>query len=1140
MRALRLLILLLPAVAFAGWHQLGSLSGTSQDVVVADAGLVVATGTTGVSAWKLETDGGVSLVNSLAGAYVGAGLFDGGCIAAFESSNNIVFSPGCGTSLGTGSTTARRLRVFGGDQLVFVATTGAISDSLRVVPVSATSIPPAGTSWTGSATRSLQSARVGGVDFHVANAAIASHQYSVDGGTPIGVAGTTLRDASPFDRGGVPALLGLTNVATPVLVLFPDLRVATSQTLTIAPPLTARYVSMAAGTGVLSTLTGDLLSPLPDPARVAQVWRTRTGVPALMTDRVHCLDARWCAAISGAGVVFLYENAAAPTVAVLPAEATAGATVRLFADAGDIDGDPLFLSWSAAGATLTPVVGSDDGLSIDVTVPTDAVCGPFAVDVTPRDGLHATPSRVFIEIVGRGVLQTLGPSAPVYAGGPPVRVSAFLDGGCDLASLSWLSDDGQDSGVAQFDWRPPATVCNAAGAQVTLTATAAWAKRSPPTSTAAQQVTVLPWGTPEVPRFTQPATQVGGTSVTWTPVDSQHACVLSGGFPGTELLWGPIDAGAIPVTALDGGLRIEAPECFSGQVIASARRRVVGEQHGRISDAGLLVVNLTANVPALGAATPFGVTAAVDAGSVFGGLSVSASCLDQRTVSAEVSVLDGTTTVQSGVFAVDGGWSLPVAPGCVGGRRDIVARLLEDGGFTGATATAQVSLAANVPALGATTPFMVTAAADAGLLWGGFAVSASCLDQRTLSAEVSVLDGTTTIQSDVFALDGGWSIPVTLGCVGERRDIVARLLEDGGFTGATATAQVIIAADVPALGATTPFMVTAAADAGILSGGFAVSASCLDQRTLSAEVSVLDGPTTVATEVFALGGGWSLPVPGGCAGGRRDIVARLLEDGGFTGAVASAQVELSVLPVAVGAQGVARTDARCGAGVQAAVSLSPVDGACQATETSWRVISGPALAAASGTGTTFALQSQATDFSTVGQQLVIEWTVDGGGSNLATERRTIDIGVQAFVEVSVRSSPALHLEESAIEFEVSLRNTTACAVQGLKVEVPLRGATPLPGAVLVDGVKATARIDGSTLVLEDLTLPADGRTVVRVGARARLLAIPGAEPIASLGGLLVSTSAPGASAPTGCGCSSTGSMLAACLLVLARRRRREE
>ncbi|MFZ5442569.1 MAG: hypothetical protein ACOZQL_21340, partial [Myxococcota bacterium] len=388
MRRARLafLLVLLPALAFAGWRQVGSLTGTAQDVVVADAGVVVATSNTGAFAWRAEPDGGVTTLASISGTLVGAGLVDGGCLVALDGTGNLQFSTGCGTTTPSGATTGRRLRVSG--ELLVMETSAGTFDTVRTGPLGGP-WPSIGNSWTAAAVRSLQTARIGGVDFHVANTSSPSFQLSVDGGMGVAiVVPSALRDVSPFARQGLPAALGVTTAGA--LLLLPDVRSTSSVTPTMPAGLSARFVGMAPGGGLITTVTGEALSPLPDPAQETLVWRARTLAPPQLINQVHCLDARWCAAIDSTLGVHLYENASPPRVFVAPTRVDAGTTVRLVVDGGDPDGDPLFFSWTGAGASISPVAGVDDGQAVDVALPGAAACGAFPLSVTASDGVHTT------------------------------------------------------------------------------------------------------------------------------------------------------------------------------------------------------------------------------------------------------------------------------------------------------------------------------------------------------------------------------------------------------------------------------------------------------------------------------------------------------------------------------------------------------------------------------------------------------------------------------------------------------------------------------------------------------------------------------------------------------------------------------
>src|SRR5688572_23478277 len=110
MRPILIAAMLTSATAWADWVTWAASTGDF-DVTAADAGVVVYTGTASATAWAVSPDGGVGLVNQLNGGFVGAALFDGGCLAGVTSSNIIAVSAGCGTNRTVGVNNPRRFRV---------------------------------------------------------------------------------------------------------------------------------------------------------------------------------------------------------------------------------------------------------------------------------------------------------------------------------------------------------------------------------------------------------------------------------------------------------------------------------------------------------------------------------------------------------------------------------------------------------------------------------------------------------------------------------------------------------------------------------------------------------------------------------------------------------------------------------------------------------------------------------------------------------------------------------------------------------------------------------------------------------------------------------------------------------------------
>ncbi len=931
------MLVLLPMLALAGWREAGTVTTPVSDVQVVDAGVVLATSASSGAVAFQVTDAGVTTLNSLAGGFVGAGYFGANCLLGLTPGGVITPSPGCGTATPLGAGTWRSFRIVTGAPLGIAVVTNTSNDTFWAGPGGGPGWSALGLSALSSASRSLQTARIGGLDYAALNSGFGL-RVSVDAGAPpnLAIAGTTgWRDAAPFPLAGGPALLGVT---TSSLQLIRDYRAPVVFTPTMPPGLSPRFVGIGGAIGMATTATGVVLSPIPDPSRPAETWVARPAPTGL--DRVNCIDDRYCAAASDAGVIWFWENAVAPGVALLTAPVDVGQTIRLIADAGDGDGDPVFVSWSSDAGVLTAVAGIANGTQIDFTAPAIG-CVPLTLGLTVTDGLleHDRTLQVPLTVIGRGALQTNVSAQVAQAGGPAVTFNAFIDGGCAPATLSWSTANGQTGAGLSFTWTPPATECNSDGGQRAVTVTATWSSAAPPTTSVIDVVTVTPWGAPNAPDFVSPARQPSGTQADYRTVDVGHVCSASRDFPGTILEW-TIDAGATRVVEFDGGLTVIAPACavVPTRVNASAVRRVWGDPSGRTSDAGTLVVDVD-----------------------------------------------------------------PIAP------------------------------------LAASTAFSIGVQGDAGVLFGLLEVDAGCLDERAAVARVTV----------------------------------------------------------------------SSAGMPVARGDFAVK-----------------------------DGGWNLPIPGGCSGATYDVVAQLLENGVPTGASDQGAVTLPFTPAGIGALSSDRLDVSCGVGARASVTLLRAPNTCAASSFSWRAVSGPALTVTSGTGDTLELQSEALDFSVVGEQVALEWTADAGAGNSASATRQIELGVLPFIEVSVKARPPLRREEETVVLDVMLLNTTACAVDGLSVALPASGGTLILDSILVDGLRATARSTIEGPVVEGISVPAAGVSTIRLSVRSRLLSSPSIQPAASLRGYVVSIQPAVGSPATGCGCSQVevSALVLAGLAFLRRRR----
>lgn len=938
MRALRALlatVVLVPMLAWAGWQQVTTVTLPLRDVHLADAGVVVTVSANAVTAWQVS-DAGVTVINTLAGSFQGGGGFFGtSCLLGLTGLGNLTPSPGCGTLTGIGPGSWVGFRLLSSPPFAVAVSTAGSVDDLYAGPGAAvgwfdqTSV---GQNFSSAPNRTLQVRQIGGIDYVAMNTGSTALHMSVDGGLTNPVPNTAnWREAAPVPLNGAPAVLGV--VTDGGFVLIRDYRTPALELLATPAAVTPRYVSSSGLASMATTPTGAALAPIPNPARLLETWVVRSGPDGGISGKVHCIDDRACVSSNDAGVIWLWTNDVAPTVSLVIPSYDAGQTVRIFADAGDGDGDPIFVSWDAS-VPLSAVAGIDDGTQIEFTAPGE--CTPLSIEAVVTDGLpgHERSVSTSVTPTNHGSLELSGGAPVVPAGSGALSFSAGVDGGCSSASFSWSTSDGRMGTGPNFSWTPPPTECNADGGLVTISATATWSAGLPPTSSVSTQVLVEPWGAPAAPRF-DGGTQQPGTTVDWFPSGIDHQCAASPFFPGTRLEWS-YDPGGAVVVGLPDRLRITAPrECVQTEVTASAYRVVIGHDAGSPSE------TFSVSIPAdTGPLTELSITVEGDGGVVFGVLSVDAGCLEERGVAANVTV-------------------------------------------------------SNLGAL---------------------------------------------VASQRFAADAG----------------------------------------------TWP---------------------------------------------------WDLEVPGGCAGGTYDVVAELEADGGLTGARAMGSVTLPFSPVVVGAQTVTQLDVACGTGARGIVALLPEPNACAAADVQWRV-SGPAVVTPSGSGESFTLQTQALDFSTVGQRLSIEWSADGGPGNADSAAYTIDLGVQPFLEVDVKSRPPLRREEEAMTLEITLSNSTSCAVDGVSVLMPLAGGSPIADSVLVDGVKRAGNVTDLGLVVDGVSVPGEGKTTLQLSVHPRLLSSPTVEPVASLNGYVISTRPPLAAPATGCGCSTADlSMLLGALLIFVRRRR---
>lgn len=953
MRRLALLGVLVPALAFAGWVELPALTGTPQDVIAPDAGVVVAasSGVGGqVVGWNVSDAGASNFLTQAGTTFVGVGLFNGSCVAALGSNGALAYYPGtCGTTQGLTGTSFSRLRVSSSGVSAVRFTPTASLDSLYTATSPTGMYSATSPTWLSANPRSLEAARIGGVDYAVMNESAASLRVSVDGGAAFTVPlSGAARDAVPFARLGRPAVVALTTAGGAVLVA--DLGAAGTETpIPLPGGVVPQFVAMTtdrsgdagAGYGLMTSTTGEVLSPVPDPSRPGSVWITRGGAP-LLASRVHCVDARWCAAIGDGGVLYALSNDAPPVLSLDAGSAVPGVPLSVTANGSDPDGDPIFITWSSAVAQI--VSGTDpQGRTATITVPAAAECTTTAAPVTMTisDGLasheHTETAIVPLSITTQA---WVSPSAvTVSAGDAPLAFTGGTDAGCAQGTFAWSSSDGQSGSGSSFAWTVPATECSADGG--TFNVSIAWVDQAGHQSSATSTVTVQPWGRPIAPTFDMPATQPAGAPHVWSPTNASHVCENSPGFPGAPLLWSlPTPPAGVTLTPVDGGLEVNAPDfCTSATVSASAVRLVSGNALSQASDAGTLTVTIIPDPPPLGAGTPFDI-----------GLQV-----------------------------------------------------------------------------------------DAGLAFGDFTVDAGCRPLSLLSAEV------------------------TLG--------------------------------------------------------------------------VPDASVVATTGAQPVPGPWSLGIPASCGSGQFELVARLFDDGGFTGAQIVTTVPADSLPVLPGIASPATLPVQCGMGASGTLHVESADGGCATPVATWTQTGGPALAQASYSGTTVDVRTQSTGLDIVGQAIDFDVVVGDGSGATATGQHRVLLVADPFVEISESTAPFPPREEESVQVTVRLTNTTACDVGGLEVRETLGGLSPALGTLRLGDVAVSGTFANGRLTVQDVALAAGETKTLTFQARRRLLASGRLSGTVLLRDQVVSLRPAEPAAATGCGCAAGGpgaEALLLAMLVLAR------
>lgn len=488
---------------------------------------------------------------------------------------------------------------------------------------------------------------------------------------------------------------------------------------------TGDAVGSGFGMAVVQGATTDrIYSPIPDPARPAQTWvpHGNAGLSGRAMDRVTCSGAALCVITTPTAAtqnVVVYENASAPRLE--PFELTLdedAAPVVLRADAGDPDGDPIYVSWGAApaGAAFLLEPGTDPhGLVATLTPRPGVVCGtefatyPLALAASDGWAAHTTRDGGTVRI-----RHTLPPGAPVVEGTPsvpagsdPITLSATAaDGGCpatggmgwtELTTTGYRLDVGGTGTTATF--HAPETVCAPVTVRYQVVANDGFLPSAPSTL----ELQVQPWGKPDAAYpDSATVTQTAGTRVTYVPA-ATHLCAATAGFPGVQTAWtfapdqlggAVVDVGGTPanpgVVAPQVGLFV--PDCRNGTFVLGATNTVIGS--GATSAPSTLTVSVETQLTPVATAVVT-LSAAPDAGGqVTGAIDSSANCEAERGLQADVVVVDadGGEVSPRATVPVPSDYALGVDAPCTGGAYLVRGQLVEADGGRGLVAEEPVQL----------------------------------------------------------------------------------------------------------------------------------------------------------------------------------------------------------------------------------------------------------------------------------------------------------------------------------------------------------------------------------------------------------------------------------------------------------------
>ncbi len=698
-RAIAFGVVLVAARAFAGWSQVTlNDGGAPRDVSVEGEGLFTVATTTEAAVYGC--DGGACVRLSTPAPQGGSfdtatAQLDAGCILAVQAGTSALF--GCQTgSLQLPAQRGLRARhaasgftgIWGHDN----TSQGVISTGPN--PSSTPTQSPYLTTVPGGRLPALSAVSVGGNDFVVAGTSTSALRLISPGSATTTINTSPISfvaDAQLFRRadGGLGLVVAeFSGGANNGLILMgtPESDGGFAGSTPRNPYGFMRSIAyseeqgsaLGFGFGMAPLEDAGFIGSVPNPSSPGELWVRRPSPPGSQQLRqVSCASPRFCVAINLAAApnTWVYWNDAAPdaSFSTIPALAI-GAPLTVTLNAGDLDDDPVFVTWELDAGILSVTPSDDGGDNRDARI-VASQCGTQTLTARVSDGYapHGTsfsvPVNVNVGIPDAPVVMPLMAMTTQAGGASRTFSVSVADAGCPASGVAWrlAAGPGTLDGGTYF---PPATLCAAAGADVVIEARALG---NPDASVPAiGMVHVDPWGFPNAPMISG-GTQSAGTDASYPLVGQRHACEDAGA-PIT-VSW-VVDGGAPGVTwaATASGLTVYSTDsCGNGTVSGQVTYSVAGQ-----SASSTVTVDV---VPTATPPTGFSMGYGFDAGLALGRFSVAgAGCITPGRFTADVVANDMATGARVAAIpqqdvATNPSWQMPIIGACNGGTYEVIGTL---------------------------------------------------------------------------------------------------------------------------------------------------------------------------------------------------------------------------------------------------------------------------------------------------------------------------------------------------------------------------------------------------------------------------------------------------------------------------------